>query len=543
MGRTVAVFGGGVGGLSVAHELTERGYTVTVYERLSEIGGKSRTIGAPGTAVGDGLPLPGEHGFRFFPHFYRHLPDTMARIPDGRGGVVADHLVATEGFRLSRQGAEDLRIPVGLEATMRDVGGFLVGLWRSDLGLSWTDVLELTRVLGVLLTSCDDRRHDDWDRMPWWDFCGAAGRGAGYTTVVADLTRVLVAAQAREISARTAGVTLLQLLFATTDPDSRQDRVLDGPTSEVWIEPWRAHLLAAGVTFEVGVELTGFDVDPGGSRVAAARVATGGGLSLVTADHYVAAVPCERLAPVLDPAMLAAAPSLAGVAALTTGWMVGAQFFLDRDVPMVHGHTLYLGSPWALTSISQRQFWPDVDMSRYGAGDVDGILSVDVSEWDTPGVLTGLPARKCSRDEIRDEIWAQIAGYVNDTDDELDPADVVGFLLDPAIRHTGRGATLQTTNEEPLLLNTPGSWDQRPAASCELDNLFLAADFVRTHTDLATMEGANEAARRAANAVLEADGLPVDVAVWRLREPAVFGPARAVDQWRYDRGLPHLCHS
>ena len=27
---------------------------------------------------------PGEHGFRFFPGFYHHIPDTMRRIPDGK---------------------------------------------------------------------------------------------------------------------------------------------------------------------------------------------------------------------------------------------------------------------------------------------------------------------------------------------------------------------------------------------------------------------------------------------------------------------------
>ncbi|MFJ1456743.1 FAD-dependent oxidoreductase [Nocardia sp. N2S4-5] len=31
--NTVAVFGGGVAGLTVAHELAERGFSVTVYER------------------------------------------------------------------------------------------------------------------------------------------------------------------------------------------------------------------------------------------------------------------------------------------------------------------------------------------------------------------------------------------------------------------------------------------------------------------------------------------------------------------------------
>ena len=35
----------------------------------------------PKTATGGRRPLPGEHGFRFFPGFYHHVPDTMRRIP------------------------------------------------------------------------------------------------------------------------------------------------------------------------------------------------------------------------------------------------------------------------------------------------------------------------------------------------------------------------------------------------------------------------------------------------------------------------------
>src|SRR3954465_4164438 len=79
MATTVAVLGGGVGGLSAAQELAERGVAVTVYERRAAAGGKARSVLAPGSG------FPGEHGFRFFPGFYRHLPDTMARIPSGGG--------------------------------------------------------------------------------------------------------------------------------------------------------------------------------------------------------------------------------------------------------------------------------------------------------------------------------------------------------------------------------------------------------------------------------------------------------------------------
>ena len=53
--RTVAILGGGVAGLSAAHELAERGFRVTVYEATQTTGGKARSIFVPGSGR-DGLP-------------------------------------------------------------------------------------------------------------------------------------------------------------------------------------------------------------------------------------------------------------------------------------------------------------------------------------------------------------------------------------------------------------------------------------------------------------------------------------------------------
>src|SRR3954447_10437963 len=78
--RSVAVLGGGVGGLTVAHELAERGFDVSVYERRA-FGGKARSFRVPGTASGGRRPLPGEHGARFIPGLYQNLPETLRRIP------------------------------------------------------------------------------------------------------------------------------------------------------------------------------------------------------------------------------------------------------------------------------------------------------------------------------------------------------------------------------------------------------------------------------------------------------------------------------
>src|SRR5262249_3882871 len=96
-------------------------------------------------------------------------------------------------------------------------------------------------------------------------------------------------------------------------------------------------------------------------------------------------------------------------------WMTGIQFFLYEDVPLVRGHTYYPDAPWALTSISQPQFWRDMGLfrRRYGAGDVGGLLSVDISDWDTPGAFVGKPAKLCTPEEISREVWEQLKAALN----------------------------------------------------------------------------------------------------------------------------------
>src|SRR5262249_31109377 len=66
---------------------------------------------------------------------------------------------------------------------------------------------------------------------------------------------------------------------------------------------------------------------------------------------------------------------------------------------------------------------------------------------------------------------------------------------------------------------------------------------VRTHTDIASMEGACEAGRRAANAILEREGATSRAEVWPLVEPPQFERWKRLDADLYRRGRPHLFES
>src|SRR5215210_3744856 len=522
---TVAVLGGGVAGLSAAHELAERGFDVTVYEQRDAPGGKARSIPHAGSGTGGRADLPGEHGFRFFPGFYRHLPDTMSRIPV-RNAKVADHLVgATRILFAQAGGPNEIIAPAHLPESADDFAVLARFLREAatQVGVPVQEYAILVERLLALLTSCDERRIGQWELQSWWEFTGAERRSPAFQRFLADgLTRTLVAARGREMSARTGGAVLVQLLQDLARLGGRADRVLDAPTSEVWIDPWVAHLRSRGVDVRLGAPLEALHLKRG--RIDAA---TAGG-QRIRADHYVAALPVEVMRQLASPALRAAEPRLKGLDRLVTRWMNGVLFYLDRDIPLVNGHAIYIDSEWALTSISQKQFWPRVDLSRRGDGNVRGILSVDVSEWQRPGRQTGKVAQLCSREEIFDEVWGQLEDHL---DGALDGVTVVDRFLDPAIvfpNPTG------AANLEPLLVNTAGSWADRPDAVTRIPNLFLASDYVRTHTDLATMEAANEAARRAVNGILAASGSGArSCDVWELREPRAFAAARALDKVRW----------
>ena len=89
------------------------------------------------------------------------------------------------------------------------------------------------------------------------DFVGAEERSAHYQKFLATgITRSLVAAKARRASTRTIGDIFVQLVLTILNPlAGSTDRVLDGPTNLVWIDPWLKHLELSGVQYVKNAEV------------------------------------------------------------------------------------------------------------------------------------------------------------------------------------------------------------------------------------------------------------------------------------------------
>lgn len=557
----VIVIGGGVAGLSAAHELVDRGYAVEVFERNPRyLGGKARSVDAPGTnGIDPHLFLPGEHGFRFFPGYYQHVTDTMQRIPLGNGLSVYDNLVCTQDMMMAQANAKPVVLPVNFPASFRDVALIFEGFKEFSSDLTDAEIECYAGKVWQLMTSCSKRYDEEYDSVSWWDFTESRTKSEAYQRLLSGgMTRSLVACRAQNASTRTCGAHLVQMLYRMMNPITRNtDRVLNAPTNEAWLYPWYTYLAGRGVQFHRGVNITG--IETGSDRISGVTYTRDGVLTRAGCpeDHFILAVPLERAANLVSEEMLVLAPALRNIIKLAPNveWMNGIQFYLNAEVNINKGHTMYTGSNWALTSISQKQFWPDYDLSRRGNGRVVSILSVDVSNWEAPGNFNGKIARECTKDEVQREVWQQLKRELNYGDTVTLRDDMIeGYYLDEDIEptHAEMTSTVKARlnpykqqklggliNLEPLLVNQCDTWAIRPNAYTAIPNLFLAADYVKTHTDLATMEGANEAARRAVNSILLADEADMDMCeIWEMDTPTLLKPLQALDRRNFDNGLP-----
>ena len=563
MTKRVVVLGAGVAGLTVAHELVNRGFDVTVYERRDEPGGKSRSY-MTGLCDVHGRPVPGdrvpgEHGFRFFPGFYRHLDATMAEIPATQKyrkskkhpaterKTVLDCLTPINDELLAASGRAPIAVPARAPITVKDIRTALrLPRALGDCGLTDDDLATFADKLWQIATSCQERRDAEYEQIGWRDFVESKDRSSEYYWYLASgLTRALVAARARYASAKTMGNIALRLFAVVLDPGQSTDRVLCGPTNDVWMNPWvdyieervesrkgnpkgRGKVERSSAIKSIGIE------DGRVTHVTIARRGDEGTVEDVKADYFVSALPMEDLSDLIEATPdLRAHRQFRDIVTMRKAEgseqclrkMSGLQIYCRRPLqlggrPLNEGHQLLLDSPWGLTSIDQGQFWEEMPEN------VGAILSVDISSWDIAGLKTREKASDLTSNPVKifREVCAQIRAGLGDellTDD-----NIIGWNLD--------------TSPELLLVNRVDSWHLRPTAGTPLPNLKLAGDFVQTKTDLACMEGANEAARLAVNEILADEGWPAHqrCPLWAPTDPLPLRPFQEIDRGRYARGLP-----
>ena len=557
----VAVLGGGIAGLTAAHQLSARApgaYDIHVYERLDALGGMARSMRAAPARCAE------EYSWRIVFYFYRNLLQLMQEIPctnrrTGAPETVRDRLVpgGTQLFPL--HDASNASSGAGVQ-------------WWRDPGA----YLPLAKRVWRFSSSCTARAREEYGDAPFlpdWDPNAAGGGGSSGSEPVWATVPQTYGLDKQYASAYSVLRVGVEDLFLSGR--GRTNYAFDQPTSEAWFDPWRRLLERRGVRFHLQQRALALAVSPAGDAIAGVQLQDlggsrndpeGGCVYWERADRYVLALPVQELARLVDAAPRALKrrnPPLRDLGALARrGAILQLCFQVHFDRPLflsrdraVNGFTL-VGSPWALIVQTREALYgrERVPLCACDAR-VRGSWSVLCGQDRVPGVLYGKPFSQCSETEIHAELWAQMAqneGLVRAVREvngcAFAPERVVRWSpMWPTFGYDARTGRLGTS--EIKFSNNVGTLALRPPCRLALRNAALAGAYTREATDIFCMEGACLSGRLAAARILEMDaparpGLARAAAETRplapIARPWPFAPLRGLDALAHALGLPNL---
>ena len=237
--------------------------------------------------------LPGEHGYRLFPRFYRHLLDTLRRTPvpaisvlnnsevakrrkddtyqwwndkkyDPTGRSVFDNLIPVTEQDFACSGNERPReLPRFRGEGVSDLLDFL-RLLQEDMGWDMADV-QLAQLRFLQYASSSTTRRQEMEDLSWIEFLEGSGPdkvrfSQAFLDSMGHWPQALIGLRAEKIDARTFGSTALQQFIDQLQPLGYRDGTLNGPTTTSWLDHWQRYLESLGVEFYLG-RLSALEID------------------------------------------------------------------------------------------------------------------------------------------------------------------------------------------------------------------------------------------------------------------------------------------
>lgn len=493
--KKVVIFGGGISGLTVAHECIEAGLDVHIFEKDALCGGKAK-----GYRNDAGMPI--EHSLRIYAFWYYSLFETLKRIPISQSETVFEQLspCSTISF-LSRQNKNrDASIPISLPAFRISFYYNLIKSMRK-WGISWREILLLHWVFLCFSFKSEERKKHTMWRNSFYEYYELHKRSEEMQHYLLSFADIAVAAKPTACAPVVAEL-FNRSLFPQPNPFDVKSMLnfMNGPTNESFIDPWVDFLKQKGVSFHMNSSI--MDLHISHNKVEEAIISSG---KTIQADAYVLAVPLKTLRSI--------ASFLSLPESVNNEFSIGCQFFLKEIPPKFQECLLgaFFDSPWKIVYLLEASpIWKNPRFPE----PIKAVLSVTLSNIFEKGIIYDKAFYQCSPEEVKKELLAQIG--------ITDPEKyIVGYSLDPTISRI----TLKEYHENydfykfydaappndegfvwvqetGLFIDTPTSSSQALTPNTEIENLFLAGEFIQTTPcKIPTMERANQSGKLCAKQI------------------------------------------
>lgn len=520
----VVIVGGGIAGLTSAHLLAERGFKVTVVELFPACGGKAKSKRING--------YPVEHSPRVYGLRSHHLKKLLGLIPYNENSKLLDNLttpsLALSYFKYRTFKFNTLMkrprwsktnfiayplifLGVGLVNFYRIIRMAIIGpLHLLAIKTPMTELLDWVLKHYYLAFACDERARR-LINVTYGDYLQLEKKSNEYKHYLFPWAGIIAAGHEDSEAYFSVATTLRTILLDNALFLGFAHDMMNGPTSERFIDPWVRYLQSKGVEFLFNKEMIDATLENGAMK----SVVLADGRKL-EADYFILALSLVGMRKLLAESNFSKEmPDLKkSIYELPMEWSNGMQFFL-RDFPKdTENHkigqlTVNQDSPWECLSIIQAEgFWKDIPLPEGCKCVISGAFSNHM----TPGTVTGKPFVECTMDEIKEELLKQINFTEKELiidwklDYELDLMDEAEYqkvkkTLPGHISHQRKDGK-RFIDYTPLYVPKVGTDFHVVTTETTLSNVFLASEYVKTEIPIPTMEKACESGHRAAKALV-----------------------------------------
>ena len=488
----VIICGAGIGGLTVAHELSKRNFDVVLYERNDIVGGLARS----NYYTKENNSYPVEYSWRVYGTNYKNLLRLIREIPlhNRKNKSVFNNLVQVCTYIFPRFDKEEVIISRGKN--------------KSEL-IRYFKLSDLFKMLDKTFycLTMSTNRADSLDHVKWKDYCKDLSPEAKKYMIQMwgpvlgmDTTYMSFPVVSRMVGILLGGFSgYTSCLY-----------LMNQPTNEGWFDEWTDYLQNTNnVKIKTSCKILDFKMKKG--KINHVLIDDSNNNKIKdTADYYVCALPVEAIAKITsnNPQLskISTLKNTIKLAGKCRQIQLSVQLFLDQEIiyPCKGETILYLpDTPWSLIIEPQNTAWGRTYCTDKN---VKTVLSVGICQTDAPGILYNKPFIKCSKDEIKEEVWNQIlksyscSKIVTKNGEKLGQAKILLFYMWDSFYFDDKKKEIDVS--EPKFSNNINSLKYQPDHLTEIPNFLFATGYTKTDRYIYSMESAAEAGTLCANEII-----------------------------------------
>jgi hypothetical protein len=489
----IIIFGGGIAGLTIAHELIKQNFKILIVEKENEIGGMARSIRINKT---DNMKygIPSEHSWRGYAPFYKNCFEIQKQIPYNKK-TVYDNLSKPIEFYLLKD---------------------KIANYKSNI--SFYDYFYLT-YLGLKYFLSNNRREYYNSYLIEPLLCNNLSRD-GYNYITKHIIGPGLGMQKEDCSyGHLSHVPLLSLLGEnyTHKHDNEHNNyihhsyegwhVMNGPTNERWFDPWIKYLKNKGVEIIYNTEL--IKLNKNKNKIFS---------SLVKNDHNKFILKAKNFIISTNPFNAEKVFYNSNIENLyrqfnllnknTKSKQISFRIGFNQKIkyPIKNISFVMLDSEFNITWYPQEKHWNDV--SHY----YDSLWSGTIINFRNKGKLFRKSAEKLNNIQLKDEIVYQILRsksfqklIFEQNKFVLKKKDIEYIEIWPEWNYNN-GVQKQKNKK---WVNNIYNEKFRPKSLTKFDNLFLSGSHIKNSVKIWSMEGAIESGKITANNILSKYDLPL----------------------------------